>query len=73
MSEYKSPGRSPGAEIRDICVMGRYCVSSFPFEEEVPETKTETVSTKLSEFPHNTSYHTNMRRTARRYGPHPHS
>ena len=30
----------------------------FPLLAEVPETKTETVSTKLSELPQSTTYHT---------------
>ena len=33
---------------------------SFPFEEEVTETKTEYKSENLSEFPHHTTYHTTI-------------
>ena len=40
-----------------VCVMRNYRASSFPFVEEVPKTKLKTVSTKVGDFPHHTTYH----------------
>ena len=41
-----------------VHVMCSYRAGSFPFAEEVPETKLKTISSMLSEFPHHTTYHT---------------
>ena len=41
-----------------VSVMCSNQARSFPFDEEVPETILKTVSTKLSDFPHRTTYHT---------------
>ena len=46
------------AEIMCKCVMHCYTADSFPLDEEVPKTKTKTVSTKLSELSQTTIYHT---------------
>ena len=74
MSEYNLPGRCHNAEYKLVCV---WCTATAPAPS--PSTKRylkpklKTVSTKLSEFPHNTSYHASIQHTARRYGPRPHS
>ena len=74
ISEYNLPGRCHNAEYKQVCM---WCTATAPAPS--PSTKRylkpklKTVSTKLSEFPHNTSYHASIQHTARRYGPCPHS
>ena len=56
----KNQSTIPENSMRKSCasVMCRYRADSFAFAEEVRETKLKTVSTKLSELPHHTAYHT---------------
>ena len=46
-----------------VCVIRCYTASSLPLDDKVPETKTKIDSTKLSEFPHHTTYHTITKHT----------
>ena len=55
-SEYNPMSRT--MRKTNVCVMSSYRTGSFPFAEEVPKTKLKTISTKLSELPHHTIYHT---------------